>query len=200
MAPTQCCQTCPRKLSSSLGLYHHREACNEYQKYMAAHQTLHQQVTDTQLRSKIPKTSHSPGPQHELEAMWVDDIVSTLFIMGLAENSYKNRHRLPLRLVTSEAMSCQCQWSSLRLRWSHLTLPGHRKHISVHWPLCPGPRCHLGLHPSHHLHPHLQVSRDVHCKSATCLHNIRTYTLNHPILLLHSSYHFQRPLSKLSHA
>jgi hypothetical protein len=86
MAPTQCCPTCPRKLASSSGLYRHREACNEYQNYMAARRTLRQRVTDTQLRFKKPRTSISPGPQQELEATQADDIVSTFFIMGPITN------------------------------------------------------------------------------------------------------------------
>jgi hypothetical protein len=53
---------------------------------MAACRTLHQHVTDTQLRFKKPRTSISPGPQQELEATQADDIVSTFFIMGPITN------------------------------------------------------------------------------------------------------------------
>jgi len=75
MAPTQCCPKCPlaHELSTS-GLYHHRGACREYKKYMAARWTLRHQLeleaTDAAPAVKRPRTLRSPqGPQRERGAM-----------------------------------------------------------------------------------------------------------------------------------
>jgi len=72
MKAMPCCPRCTYTFKSTSGLYCHQGLCSEYKKYIAACQTLCQQLEDADATAKRPRISELHSPQHEREGMQLD--------------------------------------------------------------------------------------------------------------------------------